>query len=359
MSDPPSTLSSLKRANRDLSLLEYKTGKVELRSLPRALFVELTQGCNLRCPMCRGEVIAPTSRAMTPRLFDRIAQELFPTAELVDLRGWGESLVLKEALERINTTRRFGVRIRIVTNLSFRRDAVLEALVAAEAMIDVSLDTSDAELLRRVRGGARLELIVRNIRYLVDRFGHARNLALLVTVQRETLATLPSLLELSADLGIPEVRLFSVTAEKDSACSIEELPTVVDDALHRAREVARDRGVTVILGTRMGSLPVNSADMDSCLHPWAYCYINFEGSVGFCDHLIGPGNAQYLVGDLRKSPFRSIWNGEAMQTLRLEHLRQRREGASRFAHCSWCYKNKYVDFEHLFLNSAREERVRL
>src|SRR5690349_6706086 len=112
-------LKMLREENRRLNLREYSEGKTELISRPRYVLVELTQGCNLRCPMCRPEIVSTKGKSMSRERFWRIANELFSTAEMVDLRGWGESLILPDVEEFIRTTTRYGTAIRFVTNLSF------------------------------------------------------------------------------------------------------------------------------------------------------------------------------------------------------------------------------------------------
>lgn len=337
-----------KRANRALSTEEYANGCVELESRPRALFIELTQGCNLRCPMCRSELIPPHTRRMSDALFDRISKTLLPTAELVDLRGWGESLILPQAIPCIETVRAYGAAIRVVTNLSFRRDKVLDALVDADATIEVSLDSASRSILKKVRSGSQLDLITDNIQRILNRFGHSRNLAMLVTVQRATVLALPELVDYAANLGVRQMRLFSVTAEDDSEMSLAADHDILDNSLAEAVEVAKSRGIKLIAGTKLGSLSENTTDLPACIHPWAYCYVSYTGDVSFCDHLIGPGNAQYIVGNLQSSNFDSIWNSIGMKRIRTEHLGKRRADAAQFSHCAWCYKNKYIDFEQLF-----------
>jgi hypothetical protein len=54
-----------------------------------------------------------------------------------------------------------------------------------------------------------------------------------------------------------------------------------------------------------------------------------------------------------------IWNGPALRLIREEHLGARRPGAEKFAHCAWCYKKKYVDFEQLFEPRYAGEIVQL
>src|SRR5260370_3822953 len=149
----------LRDANRDLARREYRDGETVLRSKPRALFVELTRHCNLLCPMCRVRGQVSPSQRMSARLFEQVEAELFPTADLIDLRGWGESLILPEFPDRAYRAARFGASLRVVTNLSFRRDSVLDLLSELGFYVGISIDSADPAVLQLLRHGASLETI--------------------------------------------------------------------------------------------------------------------------------------------------------------------------------------------------------
>lgn len=344
--------SPSREANRLLNLTEYRRGLVRLNSRPRFLVVELTQTCNLRCPMCRHDQSATAGRTMSTELFDRVATELFPLTEMVDLRGWGESLILPEIISRIETTASYGVSIRFVTNLSFRRPKVLQALAQHGCYVAVSIDAADKNLFRDLRGGANLELVASNLKFLAEeygrRFGSTERIHITTTVQRPGLKDLPNVIDFAADHGIKEVRLFTVTVEPSSPLEIEGKGVAVDQAIRETVGHAKQRGVSLVAGTRLGSMPENTLDIPACIHPWAYAYISYGGAVGFCDHLVGIPGEGYLIGDLKSSTFDEIWNGEAWQALRQEHLSSRSESAPLFQECAWCYKNRHIDFEHYF-----------
>lgn len=150
--------------NATTNVREYTAGIAILESLPRFLLVELTQGCNLACPMCRPKRIATRERTMTDELFERVASILFPTAEVVDLRGWGESVILPNFSERAQRVLDSGATLRIVTNLAYSRPKVLSHLLYGGAWLDLSIDTLDEEAIKVVRPGAQPDLIRRNLR---------------------------------------------------------------------------------------------------------------------------------------------------------------------------------------------------
>jgi radical SAM protein with 4Fe4S-binding SPASM domain len=349
--------------NRGLNLLEYREGRAVLRSLPRFLVVELTRGCNLTCPMCRDHAISPGHQRMHQALYDRIVNELAWAADLVDLRGWGESLILPDIIPRMDAVAATGAELRFVTNLSFRRDAVLAALAEHNCHVAVSVDTSDDAVFWRLRRGARLSLVSANLHRLVDAYvqahGTAARIHLTVTVQRPALESLETLADWASAHGIGEMRLFGVTVPDNSELSLAGVTTEVDAALARLATRAAANGVTVVAGTTLGSLPLRPPDTPPCLHPWAYVYIAYDGRVGFCDHLIGPAGDPYILGDLTTTTFEAIWNSEAWQALRLEHVQGRRASAPHFDECAWCYRHRHIDFEHLFVASEARHRVLL
>ena len=349
-------LDTLKARNRVQSLFEWRTGVTEPKSLPRAVFVELTQGCNLKCPMCRSYHIRPSQRRMSDQVFEAVSRELFPAAELVDLRGWGESLILPDIAKRIDAVAEYQAKLRVVSNFSFNRDNVLDQLAEVKAIVDVSIDTACPETLMRVRGGAKLDLIERNLRYLLQKGRMQGNVCLLVTIQRETIAHLPALVDFAARVGVQRMRLFPVTVGEGSPLALSGLDQQIDCALSEATTRAKANHIRLEAGGRLGTIDGDMGD-NPCIHPWSYCYISYRGDIGFCDHLIGAGNESYLVGNIIDDDFGLVWRGPNMTTLRLEHLNARRAAAPLFAHCAWCYKNKFTDFEDVFAPEARASQV--
>jgi MoaA/NifB/PqqE/SkfB family radical SAM enzyme len=348
--------------NRRRALEDYEQGRTVLQSRPRVLFVELTRACNLACPMCREPGSVPRHQRLSESHFSRIASELFPTAELVDLRGWGESLILPEFPQRLETAVSHGCDIRIVTNLSFRRDEVLAQLAAVGAMIGISIDSADAETLALLRQGAQLGRIERNLRLLGEAYaaaGRSDRLSFYVTVQRPALPSLEKLVELAARYGIPQIRLSPVTLQPGHPFDLAPVRDQTLDALDRMRAAASRHGIEVSLLASMVDGWIERDHASPCLHPWAYAYFAWDGSVGFCDHLIGPAGEPFLVGHLDRQPFEEIWNGPGWTALRHEHLGERRADAPLFHECAWCYRNRHADFEHLLVPRCARTRVLL
>jgi len=349
--------------NRDKNLAEYRSGELVLQSRPRYMLVELTQGCNLQCEMCRSQRIGISSSRLDSALFRRVAEELFPTAELVDLRGWGESLLLPNICEVMRYTRSFGCDVRFVTNLSFNRKAVLAALAEHHCYVAVSLDSAEVDVLLNLRRGASLARIRSNLKILVSQcralHGNSDRIVLNCTVQAPALATLESLVTFAAEVGVPEVRLASVSASKKPHLSLCGRDEDVAAALQLVQRTGEQHGIRVVAATHFAGLPESDPHKMACLRPWSFACVNVDGLVGFCDHLIGPFARKYLIGDLRVSGFTEIWNSDQWQELRREHRGPRRAGAEMFSHCDWCYRKRFVEFEDLFLPELGPAKINL
>ena len=232
--------------NRVLNLEEYRQGKTRLQSRPLYLMVELTQGCNLHCTMCRPEVIPVASRMMSEDVYHKIARELFPTAEMVDLRGDGESLILPQIAKYIEVAADYGVAIRLVSNMSFQRDEILDLLIEKGCYLSISVDSPDPEIFASLRRGGKLGKVERNLRKLAagyrEIWGSTDRINLTTTVQRPALESLPNLVDFAADIGIGEIRLASVHASPDSPLSLHDRDAEVDAALKGMQERSQLHG---------------------------------------------------------------------------------------------------------------------
>ena len=318
---------------------------------PIAVFVELTRGCNLCCPMCRQERASYSTTTMSASLFSRVAEQLFPTAAMVDLRGWGESLLLREFPSRALTVREHGCMLRIVTNLSFRNDVALRALAESNATVSVSLDSTDREALRQVRGGAELGLITANLAslraYYRDSGSDFNRVYIGATVQRQTIGHMSGVVQAAAEQGIRSVAFFPRQNQGDihPLDDDERLRLLHDiEACHRVAERAC---VNVRIGAKLWhGMRDNLPPFDfACVKPWSYCFVDYQGTVGFCDFLMGPGWEQHGIGSLIDQEFQELWNGRRWTEVRRRHLEGSLHTWPVTRSCEWCYTNRYVDFE--------------
>jgi radical SAM protein with 4Fe4S-binding SPASM domain len=278
---------------------------------------------------------------MTPAHFEQVEGELFPTADIVDLRGWGESLILPDITSFITRTAAAGCRIRFVSNLSFRRPEVLECLVQHRVMLTCSLDAADPDILVQLRKGARMHAIIDNLTHLARTHPDPDMLAVLCTVQTPALASLPELPEILADIGVRHLHFASVSS-KDPKLGLDFDSTFARDQIQQTMEACVRLGIRVTLTTSLPGLPVSP--MPRCMRPWTTMHVNVSGRIGYCDHLIGPFAESQLVGHLSDGA-KKVWNAEGWQRVRARHNLK----SPQFKKCVKCYREKGADFEPIWL----------
>ncbi|MEU4283591.1 radical SAM protein [Nocardiopsis dassonvillei] len=361
MSSSVESYSEIKKINSELNISEMREGAKELSSMPRYVMIELTQGCNLTCSMCRSKSIGYREREMDRSILKSVSHILFPSAEMVDIRGWGESLLAPDIADIISLVNDYGARCRVVTNLSLNRPSVLDQLIEMNAMIDVSLDAPNQDILDVARTGARFALIDKNLRRLADglrsRHGSTEALRIVATVQRSTLYSLSDLVDYAAQTGVSQIVLNEVTLAPGDLNAVTDIPDQVDEQVALAATRAAEVGVKLFAGTRFGTRVGLRKEIDFCIHPWSYVTVGYDGSIGYCDHLIGPMMQFYCMGDVVKQEFHQIWNGETWQRLRGWHAAGHSTEEPTYRACFQCYRHRNVDFEDVF--EPRLKRYRL
>lgn len=191
----------------------------------------------------------------------------------------------------------------------------------------------------------RLRRTAGNLARYRDRHGMPLDLlSLYVVVSRPNLAELSGIVQLADSVGINRVTFAPIQIGHGHPWNLRHDVDGVKAALEAAAEEARKLDVELHLASSLDvSLNLPDDVKQLCMHPWSYAYISYEGRVGFCDHLIG--TSQYTFGSVPESSFEEIWNSEGWQRLRAQHARH--DIGDEFSPCRWCYKQRYVDFEHL------------
>jgi MoaA/NifB/PqqE/SkfB family radical SAM enzyme len=339
--------ADLRERNNWILEREIANGITTMRGVPNVLFLELTRRCNLACSMCRGGMMTDHSLDMSETVLRRIEEDLLPTARVVDLRGWGESLVRRDFLSIVERFAQPGVQLRVLSNGTIRKPEVWQTLMRHRAWVGISVDATENALLKELRG-ARIEPIQQSVESLVhwrDFYGNdPKNVYLIVTVSSKNIENLEEMLTWAHGLGVKHVHMIPIHLYPSDPKSLVHREAAVPPVFDRLYEMARGYGITLQLNAAMSTnLVLKERLLDRCIHPWMYTYITYAGDVGFCDHLIGRDDL--TSGNILDRPFDEIWNSPPLVTFRADHL-AKREGHPYFEHCAWCFKNRYADFEH-------------
>jgi radical SAM protein with 4Fe4S-binding SPASM domain len=215
----------------------------------KEFWVQVNDFCNLACAHCLVSS-GPEEGQGLPGAAVRtvIDQAVALGVERFYLTG-GEPLARVDAIELVDHIVRAREReLVIMTNgtvLKGERLGALAALPAERLRLQVSLDGASPDVNDPIRGDGTFERIVAGIQAAV---GAGLRTTITMVLLRHNLSDAAALVELAADLGVPNVHLlWPHRRGRVLTGPFAALPAATEilETVRRAREVARAKGVTI------------------------------------------------------------------------------------------------------------------
>jgi radical SAM protein with 4Fe4S-binding SPASM domain len=275
-------MESLWRENRGLAAADHAAGRTAARARPTHLKLELTNFCNLECPMCPHPQMRREVGYMDPALFRRVIDQALPELEFVYLHHLGESLFHPRIGELVRHVRDRGVPSGLSTNATFLDQRRARALVDNGLdFLVVSLDAATAHTYAQMRTGGDFASTVANVRELLALRTHT-----IVSVQL-----------IVTDWNRDEARRFAAEWR--------------DSGAHVMLKEPRDwAGLVRVPGCAQKS------PQGRCALPWTELTVLWDGAVVPCANF---WERDFTVGDLSRQSLDEVWNGPAMRALRDSH----------------------------------------
>jgi radical SAM protein with 4Fe4S-binding SPASM domain len=258
----------------------------------------------------------------------RSLQPAFERAALVFLHGIGEPLLHREFKEIVACVSKTNVARAFNTNGTLLTRDRVECLIEHNVTyVTVSIDAATEPLYSSIRRGAHLEGVLEGMRCLNDEKAKANSrwpkLAFEFVLMQQNMSELPALVLLAREHGVGVIRVIDLILHSHEDSGIEEDwaeqtvrvdSELVRNTLARARRLATDAGITLVLPERFSNGRRGSrnghARVPFCHEPWETVYVNFDGKVFPCCA------STECMGDLKKTCLDVIWNGDAYQRLR-------------------------------------------
>lgn len=383
--------------NQELSLREFAEKKTILKSRPSKAIVELTENCNFRCIMC-AQSFEPKYKKYSPKLnmplelFDKVAAALFDDTYFVDLRGFGESVILPHWPELLSRLESYPMtNWHLVTNLSVPRDLVWERMMRMGFMLGVSIDAATQKTFEEIRVRSHFHTIIHNLELVTDcarRFNQG-HVYFIVTVQKRNVEELEQIVALAARYNVREVQ-FKMVRQFDGALKHDEMieesqKPALARALACCLKLAAERGVRLTLNDtelldcvegptaqKAAAIPIleelklvfppppgfdpeferqhpwtpsAASVLDSiqvsknkrCFKPYHFTYVGTDGRVGTCNHMMNPDILE--MGNLSHQSFEEIWNGYDYQLFRHSLV----NATPTDPRCQWCFEHRMDD----------------
>src|ERR1700751_2091088 len=224
---------------------------------PVCLYLEVTNRCNLLCTTCPRtyEELEPPAD-MSWDLFTGMVDQVPGLARAV-LHGVGEPMLVANLPRMVRYLKDRGIYVLFNTNGTVLSERNGRALIDAGLdELRVSLDASNRESFKAIRGRDYFGRIIRNVRafrLLQEREGHAKTLvSVWLTGLKETGEELPAFVKVAAEAGVKEVYLQRLVFFNEAAIgkarpdqALFEQLTQEEAAYRReAENLARSLGIT-------------------------------------------------------------------------------------------------------------------
>jgi MoaA/NifB/PqqE/SkfB family radical SAM enzyme len=304
---------------------------------PVCAYLEVTNRCNLLCTTCPRtyEELEPPAD-MSWGLFTSIVDQLPDLARVV-LHGVGEPMLVPNLPRMVKYLKERSVYVLFNTNGTVLSERNGRALIDAGLdELRVSLDASNRESFKAIRGRDYFGRIVRNVRAfreLQEREGFARpQVSVWLTGLKETVEQLPAFVKVAAEIGVKEVYLQRLVFFTESAIGMarpdqalfERLTQEEAAYLKEAEDLAHSLGLTFSASgaaTEPGLSLKGSGDgspWSLCRRPWSLMYFTANGRALPC--CIAPfsqhGYENYTLGHAGQQSLHDIWNGPAYREFR-------------------------------------------
>ena len=301
-----------KLSNSILSRIYTFLGRINLPYFPSKITIESGNVCNLRCPLCpTGQHDSSARKGFIPlELYKKILDEIGRYLRLIRLYNWGEPLLNKDLLPMIHYARKYGIDVKISTNLSLKLEDkdIEELLRSGLKVLYISCNGASKETYLKYHVGGDFDLVTENMKRLVQKkkemHGCRTKLVWLFHVFKQNEHEREHAQKMAKGIGI-QIKINKMRPDMG-----KEIFETVQDALERDADwIPGNRKFLVC--------PEKKKKRIACTLPWTETVINWDGSVLPCCAVY---SETFAFGNINRESFAQIWNNEMYVSARKEIL---------------------------------------
>lgn len=268
--------------------------------VPFSALLELTHVCNLDCVMCYNVPLAEPELS-TAEWLDVLEQLAEAGTLMLTLTG-GEILTRRDFFAIAERARALGFTLELKTNATLLTPETADRVAALQPLrVDISLLGATDVTFDAMSGSRRtLTRVLRGIQLLQERHVPLKLFSLLLDLN---LAERRAMFDLTRQLGVEYEQVVKVSATDDGK----------DKAGQRQLGAGQIADVMIEYGSFFQSR-TPSPEARTCNVGLSSCVISPYGEVYPCVEL------RKSAGNLRHTPFASIWQAPIFQELRSQHI---------------------------------------
>jgi MoaA/NifB/PqqE/SkfB family radical SAM enzyme len=277
--------SALRKQAKPVRRLLLATGRDHSPVLPEIVQIESTNLCNAKCVFCPRDEMHRTQGVMSFDLFRKIVDECAALGIMhVRVHNYGEPFMDRRLTEKVRYAKQKGIReVGMISNGSLITENVAREMIEAGLdAINISVDASGREVFDATRLGLNYDKVIANIERLV---------------------------RIRSELGRKRPKLILSFVRQNN--SVDEQAFI-----EHWRAVADKIHITD-LHNWAGTLNRESDVNYPCYRPWLTFTVLWDGRVSLC---CADFDGRTVLGDLKTSTIREIWNAEPYVAARRAHL---------------------------------------
>ncbi|MDD5431736.1 MAG: radical SAM protein [Candidatus Omnitrophica bacterium] len=282
---------------------------------PLSMRISITNRCNLNCLFCSNQYTKDKKKDMSFEEFKYILGQ-FPFLEEVNLTSFGESFLNKDFFLMLEYLKKRRISAWCIDNFDLLNEKTARDLVNVGTIkkIYASIDGGDKATFEMLRGGAKFEDVVGNIK-LLERQKLILNkkfpeIKLICTVSMKNIQNMGKIVELAKELNLKEVLFSPLLIMDNYSPGYEELIKTMMPSMglyqeegKKAVQKGRELGVNVCI------TEIKRFATDCYKWLWNEVDIGYDGAVWPCCRMDYGGDEKKNVpyGNIFKESFRRIW----------------------------------------------------
>jgi radical SAM protein with 4Fe4S-binding SPASM domain len=311
-----SKLNPRKAANAGAVLSSYYLSRLSQTpvqwGMPFNISIEPTTNCNLGCPECPSGLKSftrPTGN-VDGDFYERVVDEL--GSELIYLYFYfqGEPYMHPGFIDLVKCASKKNIYTVTSTNAHFltERKAV-ETVQSGLDRILISIDGATQQTYEQYRVGGKLDKVIEGTRNLVrakkELKSKTPHIVFQFLVVRPNQHEIEAIKQLGKEIGVDEVK-FKTAQVYDFEHGNDLIPTMDEYSRYMKQSD--------------GTYSIKNALLNHCWKLWHSCVITWDGRIVPCCF---DKDAKHQLGDLNKTTFKEIWNGEQYHSFRAKILQSR------------------------------------
>jgi sulfatase maturation enzyme AslB (radical SAM superfamily) len=252
---------------------------------PEIVQIESTNICNARCVFCPRDEMKRRQGVMDAELYRKVVDDCAALGiRHVRLHNYGEPFVDRQLADKVAYAKQRGIaEVGVISNGSLIDEPVARGVIEAGLdAINISVDASGREVFERTRVGLKYDKVIANIERLI---------------------------RIRGELGRTHPKLILSFVRQDNS---EEERAFIE----HWRTLADKIHITD-LHNWAGTLNRDSDVRYPCYRQWLTFTVLWDGRVSLC---CADFDGRVVLGDMRTSTIREIWESDAYRRVRREHL---------------------------------------